>query len=77
MANLTIDWAEEERKKKRPLGLGINWDVEEEEEETGDGWWETTKDVAGAVGEYIPDPVKDVAKDVVGQGSVWCYGCRV
>jgi hypothetical protein len=65
MANTFLPW-EPEKKKKTFLPWEAEDVVETQEEETGDGWWETTKDVAGAVGEYIPDPVKDVAKDVGG-----------
>ena len=65
MANTFLPW-EPEKKKKTFLPWEAEDVVETQEEESGDGWWETTKDVAGAVGEYIPDPVKDVAKDVGG-----------
>ena len=65
MANTFLPW-EPEKKKKTFLPWEAEDVVETQEEETGDGWWETTKDVAEDVGEYIPEPVKDVAKGVGG-----------
>jgi len=49
MANTFLPW-EQEKKKKTFLPWEAEDVVETEEEETGDGWWETTKDVASDVG---------------------------